>query len=1588
MIASNSVIQTPHQILLNGASSQTPVDQPQITRHKRDTATPSEPDENSRAAGDSALAVLYGKALLQTTGVSSRDREVMVENIPPNSTFGQWWAQLGRAMSTPEVREWAAAQGIKDPRTTNISPEKGEISFQTKSDRLIKTVGPGDKEWSAVSGPIMAAAKVIAAGYGFSTFQPPLSEASDSAPLWLVKRFYGEREEASPAAIKQRAAELEQDKTFLELPMKFFSGLHEVRSEEALDRQKTVVGDHITEHEAKRTLKFVFNHMQSNQLADSLIDEHLEGQMFQVHPDSNYPKDKQNNLGQTSLKHYVEHNGWEMPTNSNELDNLAAALLNPSPKSPPNANYAGALAWPIPLDSASESHLKTLLRQGKIGDIDLGPFKNVLEYLMGDMTPTYAESRKHPQQIIDRLIQSPKGQALGEAIQTLFDAQSVKGSVNDWLLAALSVHQDDKADTPGISPKANIAGQTFAVPDQVNRTASSFIFLLAEGQVLAGKASTLDKAWVQAHLLLSTRAPEFLVKDIPDKVTFGSHSWVSFVTAVGRLEATEPGSTATMNYADVMRHASIAPITKKERQIEFLAQQAALKDWGAANGLPYPQTAAQMDTVREAFNAQVRELKTASEALSTPMPTGKDLALKYLAAAMPDMAPALFEKKCITLSPVNFDFPGPYSLLDLYLKDDYIREAPTDGFLESISPIVPAISPAITLANFGAPASSRWVSSSSDVSVNEFQMKYGSKQLPALPAIVDNEFSTYVATTEKSIATQIKYLISQQPPDVQKIIEDGEISILREDKIGYTLKTERSRDFWKPYTKERENNNLLLKIKNNDGVRIYEIDLKKGLFTDRSSLGDLQPGKYPADQKRPDTEYVEVKPRTPSKYSSDITHKKTSPTAIPYSFKSERSSYIADAYINNIDLPSLKKQAKGETTFDRQTVLSEKINEFLLNLIPGRSAIVNFMEGKIIEGLIDLAIDALGFVVGIGAAVKGAKAVSVAASTLNKVLQTAKIVGRAAIGALNPVDGFVDLAKAAFTLGKKGAKAATHGFKALIHSADYDLLLASKRFDASSMGTFKFNHEILEGPVVLHNGKWHTYNPITSEAYGPALKDFLPSARINTEDFGKWATADGVTKKVDEAVVNHWKKTVETHRNGPGKNAFENGYFSGNPQTIKGFSRNMEAADVMKLAGNKDLTAEQIGMLVKKYDDIAYEFGRVGSARFIDNIEPRFGEVIPMPQVVYFSQTAQLSDGQCAALSRAMATAMAEGKEQMLIKNMFTAAAFPTDPASREFIAKLSKIQTQVGGQSAFHAGQPIRQLSVQGMVKELADSTVSKSIMIDSPGHAMAAGVKIDGTSKTYYFYDPNHGLANFSSAEAMEKGLERLSRDKKLAPQYKTHSTDPNKLEFKVFDHDDTWQQKNSVFGSDVKKLYDTPILSPQKSTPNTPPAKATNITPAKSETVYVPEYDSATVTDPGTLLTTRGISDCSAIVILSDFKDGIYGKRTLMHLRGSSLNELQSKALKDAQASFADGNTKLVLVGGDSARSPYGIGVTLGQEHNGETLLADLVKKHPNSITITTASGIDVNPDGTFKLIEGIHPVKELNQREKLEVFDFID
>jgi hypothetical protein len=1079
MMISSSSATTPRQLSVNPAQVYASMSPPPLERNSRSTRDASLarlPPEARRAFGDRELAQLYGKTLLQVTGVATHDSELMVEDIPPHSAFGQWWAQLGRAFQSQEMVEWMQYVGA-NPETVKITAASGEITYQLKLNVArapLQTRGPDDKGWSTVSGPVMEAAQVIAGG-SIKAFKPPLSQNSHRAPLWLVQRFYREQAPVSPDQARQRAAELERNKAFPELDMLHFSGVHAQRSEGELERQKAILGNLQDQRYVAGELNHLGSLLQAGSISNEEITHYLDENFLDTHPDSAYRQ--QRALGtKVSLKAFIEDNGWDLPSTQEQVQNLEAALLNPVAKGPVNGNYGGALAWQEPLDPDSQRLLREPLSRGRIGDIDFSAFKNALEYLMHGTT--FTPDEPGAQRRLETLIQSPKGQALGRAIQAVFEARSVKGSVNDWLLAALSLDQN-ASPSPALAGTW-VAGFDLAREQHWGKPASTIAQHFVDHLHTTGRASSTEAAVLQAHLLLAPRAPALLVKEIPGQLLYGSHGWVSFTTAVARIEDEAPGSTATMTYGQVMTLAEIAPISAQQRHVEYAAQQAALKVWGVANGIVAAVlTDNDMSKVRKAYSAQIAESKQASLAQQTPMPSLKAMALEQLKRALPDIDPALLEEKCLALDSPHRDFPGPYSILDLYLAGKLFnppeRQDPTShsGGLLGASPQLKPKAP------------HTWVSSSNAVSVSAVLEK--TRTLAPMLEVFSEAFAQYCERMENSVATQVKSVISQQPLEVRKNLEYAKLSIVSEHEIDQD-------NFGQVTTRRTSNDNcLLVKTERNGHIHTYEINLKQGRISEREDLGNFQPGEQPSNYSHHRKYLAQVTP--PGQYTAGLNDEQKAGSS-PDSFNSERTAYIANALVKDINIRALEAEAKGMTTFDTEVPFYKKLNEFMLNLIPLRSAIVNFQNGNNGAGLLDLTIDVFGFVLGVGVAAKGAKALQTAASVFSKLGHGAKIIGRAAIGSLNPLNGLDDLGRGVLKAGHGVLSAGRKGIKQLRGTfIQVDPISLAKK-PTIAQGTLKLANGVDEVKVFAKfddtSGNWHAMQLKTQQPYGRPLENFKP----------------------------------------------------------------------------------------------------------------------------------------------------------------------------------------------------------------------------------------------------------------------------------------------------------------------------------------------------------------------------------------------------------------------------------------------------------------------------------------------------------------
>ena len=1043
-----------------------------LPSQQHDTAASTQTTSTSRAEEDRELAMAYRWGLIQS---ADREKNVHIDAIPPDSTFGQWWGQLHDAFQSPDFVQWRQDKGIDTP-SIKLDPQSGQITFKLQHhldpSQQLHTVGQDDHQWAAISGPLLKAARVIGTEHAFT---PSLIAPNEPVPLWIVALFYQEPQGLTLAGKRKRAEEIGQDQAFKTLDPVTFAGLINSRSEDELHNQKAFLGDIINRHIAAGELRHLATSVENGIEYVGQIQDALN-RKISLSTHSTYLPAVTSNSNETSLLQFLQDHGWDIPTHHDELVNLAHALATPPPTSPANGNLGGAMTWPTPLDLDSQEQLRGDIRAGQFGDIALGPYDNVLEYLLNNGPITPGEQR-NPRLLIDALIDSPRGKALGKAIQATFEARSVKGNATDWLLAALNVGNNTASDIG-----TNIEGYGLVSAENTGKTASAVVKELAEYLVSNGKASSLEMASVLAHLRLAGEAPEFLVKDIPNQVVAGTHSWVSFATAVARIEAKAPGATAAMTYAQVMLAANIAPVTEQERRIEYFAQNAAIKDWAVANGKHYPSTDTALGEVRKAFNKQISELREAAETQSVEMPTTRRMALEQLKKALPDMDPKLLEETCITSQPSSRHFPGPYSILDLFIDGRGLRGAPDSA--DNWGPAGRNFVFGVTFGGVNLPVDGvpgAWVSSSNAININDVLATM--KDLPRPQAPFEQAFTNYANAVKKTTSAQLKHLIAKQPLQDRENLAYGKITIRRE--IDYHRADHPLRV---------ADGILLVETERNGNVMTYELDRLKGTLTRRPDKTYQQypptDGLYPSKGRRYDL-IVPAGERAPG-----ITDEKQGAQGAPDSFGSDRTQYIVDAVIEDMDLPAVHRYAKGATTFETEVPTYKIVQEIALALIPLRSAINNFKEGKVFDGSIDLAFDIFGFAVGLGAAAKGAKGALAGTSALAKVGKVFQIVGRAAVGALNPLGGIDDLARGVAKGVRYVAAGAYKGVKQLRDSyKSLNLLELAKKTDIAE-GTVRAANSPYSSKVLAkfdeESQQWFRFNPRTKEMYLKPLPNFTP----------------------------------------------------------------------------------------------------------------------------------------------------------------------------------------------------------------------------------------------------------------------------------------------------------------------------------------------------------------------------------------------------------------------------------------------------------------------------------------------------------------
>lgn len=1009
------------------------------------------------------------------------------------------------------------------------------------------------------------------------------------------------------------------------------------------------------------------------------------------------------------------------------------------------ADFAGALSWQIPLSVEQKKQVLEAVRLFIAGlDDTPQPDQGLLE-LMNIEQPLAADALRDPARALETLIAGTRGQALGLAVQTHLKGFASDVSVSDYALAALQLDLDPQSIEN--HQRNNVAGFDLDSKQHWGEPVAAVFNKLRE-HLIKDRVCNSEMAGLGAYLLLARHAPLFLIKDLPTAVKYGGPAWFNLSVAAATIEAESPGKVAKMKFAQVMVCAESAALI--DPAVTQYAQTVTLIDWGVVHGLVERKndghyTPSELDVLKTRFNEALADRLNTPILLSSVFPSRKEIARAGLKKEFGENYPieehvlewdrSVGAKIVGALSPVPSAIQGPvgmHTLLDVAMMDGTYK----------------------------------WKTSHPLVKyrihdINELDLR--------VRRVFNREFETTLNHLKEGTRLTIRHLISELPLEDRENIEYGKIDFYQDKTIKAGLQ------FHDKFVRVG-NQNLTLRVEQgiDKKVSVYYIDLKAGSITKK----DVDPVTQ-TDRVSVHIPSVSYGVRPFYLADRDIAKKlkrRPSPSwtfPVPDSYSSERTRIIADAFVEHLDYDSedILKAAEGLTTWDQEVEVLERSVKFLLNLIPFKSAISNFIDGKYLDGAIDLFLDVLGFVTaGVSATAKLAQLGARTASALSKALKAAKIIGALVIGELNPFSGLHGLATGGARLAGNGVKfLANRGLGNIARlrggaAGSYELLQAvGKQHGTALPGTWKVGEQNIAGIGVLKNDQWYPYNPVNNRIYG-APGNFQPRQ-------GRLGSLSGVDAGYADRYAG-FSANIAAARTPLNFPAFRKAYDDGLDilEAITDYSFRMDTQQLVELAAQPGRRPEEMGALVREIEDSLFD-----DATFYTNLlrqdMPKGVTVEPFSQCYFLARVDMASNGRCAALSYAMAYAYLHRREGTLLSNVLKAAEKQTHPQAARFISALEKSQQRLGPKYSFHTGGAPKKMDAQNIIDELVASRDSKILMIGTKSHGMVAGTRFTGGKQEWFFFDPNSGMAIFETRQTLQQGLSKAFGNGSLASTFKTY-------------------------------------------------------------------------------------------------------------------------------------------------------------------------------------------------------------------------
>ncbi|MGC6368697.1 dermonecrotic toxin domain-containing protein [Pseudomonas sp. K2I15] len=193
-------------------------------------ATQPVPASNT-APGDASLVEAYIR------GVQNKIDGNKPGNItvPSQTVLGQWLELYRSQLEHPVVQDWMREQKI-DPSSVTVIPSTGAMSAKVDGVRKDFSLTDGSG-WGQVSGPLLAAGKIIVPGDG-QELRVGLSADTAKVSVAVVARFYGEPSPSNRTQGQAQIKRLEQNKSFDAISPDDRLRPANLRSAQALETQK------------------------------------------------------------------------------------------------------------------------------------------------------------------------------------------------------------------------------------------------------------------------------------------------------------------------------------------------------------------------------------------------------------------------------------------------------------------------------------------------------------------------------------------------------------------------------------------------------------------------------------------------------------------------------------------------------------------------------------------------------------------------------------------------------------------------------------------------------------------------------------------------------------------------------------------------------------------------------------------------------------------------------------------------------------------------------------------------------------------------------------------------------------------------------------------------------------------------------------------------------------------------------------------------------------------------------------------------------------------------------------------------------